>query len=167
MKFLLVPMLSAAIISCENPFAPRLAAQRQNVGGILSDQTTIDGVFQNFLYAYTFKDTTVYSKLIASNFTFIYRDYDKAVDVAWGRDDEMRSTSSMFQLVDRLVLSWNNIYSLTEDSLHAAVTRGFTLTVAFNPGDVAEVDGKAYFELNRVSGSAPWKISLWRDESNF
>ncbi len=153
--------------SCENPFAPKLATQQIVPNSFLSDQKTIDGVFQNFVYAYTFRDTSVYSKLIAPNFTFIYRDYDNAVDVAWGRDDEMRSTNMMFQLVNRLVLNWNNIFSLTEDSLNATVTRGFTLTVAFNPADIAEVDGKAYFELKRSSSSAPWQISLWRDESNF
>lgn len=163
-----VAIISIALIAgCENPFAPRLATQQVSPNGIISDQTTVDGVFQNFLYAYTFKDTTVYSKLIAPDFTFTYRDYDNGIDVAWGRDDEMRSTATMFQLVDRLSLTWNNIYSLTEDSLHAAVTRGFTLTVAFNPADIEPVDGKAYFEMERSSSKSPWQISLWRDESNF
>ncbi len=159
--------LAIVLSGCENPFAPKLATQQIAPNSIITDQMTVDGVFQNFLYAYTFKDTTVYSKLIAPDFTFIYRDYDNGLDVAWGRDDEMRSTGLMFQLVDRLSLTWNNIYSLNEDSLHATVTRGFTLTVAFNPADIEEVDGKAYFEMERVSSTSPWQISLWRDESNF
>ncbi len=162
------PLILVLILaSCENPFAPRLATEQAAPSNFISNQSTLDGVFQNFIYAYTFKDTTVYSKLIAPNFTFTYRDYDNGVDVAWGRDDEMRSTGMMFQLVNRLVLNWNNILSLTEDSLHATVTRGFTLTVAFNPADIEEVDGKAYFELQRASSSSPWQISLWKDESNF
>ncbi len=152
---------------CMNPFAPKLATQQVAPESFISDQTTVDGVFQNFVYAYTFKDTTVYSGLIAPNFTFTYTDYDRGVNVAWGRDDEMRSTNSMFQLVNRLILNWNNILSLTEDSLHATVTRGFTLTVAFNPADIEEVDGKAYFQLQRSSSSGPWQITLWKDESNF
>ncbi len=155
------------ISSCENPFAPKLATEQVAPTSFLSNQMSIDGVFQNFVYAYTFKDTSVYSKLIAPNFTFTYMDYDKGVNVAWGRDDEMRSTGAMFQLVNRLILNWNNILSLTEDSLNAVVTRGFTLTVAFNPADIEEVDGKAYFQLQRASSSAPWQISLWKDESNF
>lgn len=154
-------------LSCENPFAPKLATQQIETNGFLSDQTTLDGVFQNFVYAYTFRDTSIYSKLIGPGFTFTYWDYDNSVNVAWGRDDEMRSTSVMFQIVNRLALNWNSIASMTEDSLHAAVTRGFTLTVTFNPADISEVDGKAYFELQRSSSSAPWQISLWRDESNF
>ncbi|MCL5034763.1 MAG: hypothetical protein M1395_06630 [Bacteroidetes bacterium] len=160
-------ILMLLLVGCENPFAPKLATEQIAPASFLADQTTIDGVFQNFIYAYTFKDTSVYSRLIGPTFTFIYRDYDRGVDVAWGRDVEMRSTDMMFQLVNRLVLNWNNIYSLTQDSLHATVTRGFTLTVAFNPADIEEVDGRAYFELDRASSSAPWQISLWRDESNF
>lgn len=152
---------------CENPFAPKLATEQAAPSSFISNQTTIEGVFRNFVYAYTFKDTTVYSKLIAPNFTFTYRDYDKGVDVAWGRDDEMRSTSTMFKFVNRLILNWNNIVSLTEDSLRATVTRGFTLTVAFNPADIEEVNGNAYFQLTRASSSSPWQISLWKDESNF
>lgn len=160
-------MLLLVIAGCENPFAPKLATEQTTPSTFISDQKTIEGVFQNFVYAYTFKDTTVYSNLLASNFTFTYRDYSKGVDVAWGRDVEMQSTSAMFKYVNRLILNWNNIVSLTEDSLNATVTRGFTLTVAFNPADIDEVAGRAYFELVRASSSSPWKISFWRDESNF
>ncbi len=167
MKWFAASVLFFLFGSCENPFAPRLETQQIATNSFLSDQKTIDGVFQNFIYAYTFRDTVVYSQLMASSFTFTYRDYDNGVDVAWGRDDEMRSTSMMFQLVNRLELNWNNIYSETEDSLQATVTRGFTLTVAFNPADISQVDGKAYFQLSRPSSSSPWQISLWRDESNF
>lgn len=163
----IILMLMLVLASCENPFAPRLATEKAVPSSFISDQSTIEGVFQNFVYAYTFKDTTVYSNLIASNFTFTYRDYDKGVDVAWGRDDEMRSTSMMFKYVNRLILNWNNILSLTEDSLHATVTRGFTLTVAFNPADIEEVDGRAYFQMQRASSASPWRITLWKDESNF
>lgn len=167
MKWLPLLILTITVAGCENPFAPRLATEKAAPSSFISKQTTIEGVFQNFVYAYTFKDTTVYSKLIAPNFTFTYRDYDKGVDVAWGRDDEMRSTSMMFKFVNRLILNWNNIVSLTQDSLTASVTRGFTLTVAFNPADIEEVNGNAYFELKRTSSSAPWQITLWKDESNF
>lgn len=167
MKRLLPVMLVLILAGCENPFAPKLATDKTGTSNFISNQATIEGVFQNFVYAYTFKDTTVYSKLIAPNFTFTYRDYDKGVDVAWGRDDEMRSTSTMFKYVNRLILNWNNIVSLTEDSLHASVTRGFTLTVAFNPADIEEVNGDAYFQLQRASSSSPWRITLWKDESNF
>lgn len=164
----LMPVVFAFLsLSCVNPFAPKLATEQIAVTGFLADQKTIDGLFQNFIYAYTFRDTSVYSQLIGSNFTFVYRDYDNSQDVAWGRDDEMRSTSMMFQLVNRLVLTWDNTYPVDSTDIHAVVTRGFSLTVAFNPADIEDVAGKAYFVLDRASSSDPWKISMWRDESNF
>ncbi len=164
-------LLFAALLflSCENPFAPRLATTQVAPKGFLADQKSVDGVFQNFVYAYTFRDTSVYSQIIGPNFTFVYRDYDNSPpqDVAWGRDVEMRSTSAMFQLVNRLVLIWDNTYPIDSTSTHAVVTRGFSLTVSFNPADIEDVAGKAYFVFDRASASDPWRISMWRDESNF
>ncbi len=159
--------LSLFELSCINPFAPKLATQEVAATGFLADQKSIDGLFQNFVYAYTFKDTSVYTQLIGSNFTFVYRDYDNSQDVAWGRDVEMRSTSMMFQLVDRLVLNWDENYPIDSTATHAVITRGFSLTVAFNPSDIEDVAGKAYFVLDRVSATDSWRISTWRDESNF
>ena len=160
-------LLTFCSLSCVNPFAPKLAMQEVATGGILADQKTLDGVFQNFIYAYTFRDTSVYSKLIAPTFTFVYRDYDNSEDVAWGRDVEMQSTGMMFQLVNQLTLTWDNTYPVDSTATHAVITRGFNLTVAFNPADIEDVSGNAYFELDRNSPSDPWEITLWRDESNF
>ena len=57
--------------SCENPFSPKLAGNIIEET-VLGDQTTVDGVFKNFRYAYIFKDTLVYGNLLTDNFTFIY-----------------------------------------------------------------------------------------------
>jgi len=160
-------LFSFLFLSCVNPFAPKLATTQIVPAGFLADQKTIDGVFQNFVYAYTFRDTSVYSQLIGPDFTFVYRDYDNSQDVAWGRDVEMRSTSMMFQLVNRLVLIWDDTYPVDSTDTHAVITRGFSLTVAFNPADIEDVAGKAYFVLDRPSASDPWTITMWRDESNF
>jgi len=166
MKWLFI-VSALVFLSCKNPFAPKLATEESSSTGFLADQKTIDGLFQNFVYSYTFKDTSVYSQLIGPSFTFVYRDYDNAEDVAWGRDVEMRSASMMFQLVNSLVLIWNNTYSVDSTDVHAVITRGFDLTVAFNPADIEDVSGNAYFVLDRASTSDPWTITLWRDESNF
>jgi len=42
------------IYACTNPFAPKLDANLDSGGPPISDQSTIEGVFQNFQYAYTF-----------------------------------------------------------------------------------------------------------------
>ncbi len=164
--FAIVPLVML-VVSC-NPFAPRLDTGLTS-NSILGDQTTIDGVFENVKYAYTFRDTSIYGQLINSDFTFIYRDYDRGVDISWGRDEEMRATSGMFQNVERLDLVWNNIASLTTDSsgTQANVTRNFNLTVTFNASDIERADGYANFNLWRAKSDAAWKIVRWQDESNF
>ena len=164
--FLVIPF-AVVLISC-NPFAPGLDAGLTTTS-ILGDQTTIDGVFQNIKYAYTFRDTSIYGQLVNSDFTFIYRDYDRGVDVTWGRDEEMRTASGLFQNVERLDLVWNNIASLSSDSsgTQASVTRNFNLTVTFNTSDIVRVDGYANFSLARPKPQSPWKILRWQDESNF
>jgi hypothetical protein len=152
-----------------NPFAPGLDERLGAGDSILGDAKTIDGVFQNFKYAYTFRDTTIYGQLLSSDFTFIYRDYDRGVDVTWGRDEDMQTTYGLFQNVQRLDLVWNNIISLSTDSSNtkATVSRNFNLTVSFNPSDIVRIDGYATWTLIRPDPEKSWLIVRWRDESNF
>lgn len=168
MKLVLAVMILASFaVSC-NPFAPGLDTNL-STNSILGDPTTIDGIFQNIKYAYSFRDTSIYGQLINADFTFLYRDYDRGVDVSWGRDEEMGTTSRLFQNVERLDLVWNNIVTLSSDSAgtSATITRNFNLTVTFNPSDIVRVDGYANFSFERTQPQNPWRISRWRDESNF
>jgi len=154
--------------SC-NPFAPGLDENLDLGSSIVGDATTIDGVFQNIKYAYTFRDTTIYGQLLNSDFAFVYRDYDRGVEVTWGRDEDMQTTRGLFQNVQRLDLVWNNIISLSTDSVskQASVSRNFNLTVTFNPSDIIRVDGYATLALARLNAQQSWRIVRWRDESNF
>ncbi len=152
--------------SCVNPFAPGLDTSAEG-SELLGDQKTIEGVFQNFRYAYTFKDTAVYSRLLDENFVFVYRDYDKGQDVSWGKIDEMRATYGLFRNAQNLDLIWNNIVVDAGDSVYRNVVRGFNLTITFNPADIIRIDGRANFILQRSSPNQPWLIVFWRDESNY
>ena len=160
-------MLLINLISCTNPFAPGFDENSDNFKPPVSDQKDIAGVFQNFQYAYTFKDSTIYGGLITNDFTFSYRDYDQGFDVTWGRDEDMRTTYGLFQNTQRLDLIWNNIVLITEDSLTANIIRSFNLTITFNPTDVVRVDGKVNLTLNKNIDSGVWRINKWIDESNF
>jgi hypothetical protein len=153
-----------AVAGCINPFAP---GRDNSPGESLCDPHTIDGVFQCFQAAYSYRDTLVYGQLIDGEFVFVYRDYDKGIDVTWGRDDELRSTYGLFQNAQRLDLIWNATVSTSSDSTTTNVVRGFNLTIMFNPGDIERVDGYANLTLQRAKASDPWKIVRWRDESNF
>lgn len=130
---------------------------------MISDQLNVEGIFQNFQYAYAFKDTLIYSQLLNKNFTFSYRDYDLGADVSWGRDDEMKVSSGLFQNSQRLDLVWNNINSISGDS--SRIVRSFNLTITFNPTDIIFIDGRVNLTLSKENNK--WKILRWIDESNF
>lgn len=156
------------LISC-NPFAPGLDTSPDQSNSFLGDLTTVDGVFQNIKYAYTFRDTSIYGQLLNGDFAFVFRDYDRGVDVTWGRDEDVRTTQGLFQNVQRLDLVWNNIFSLSVDSANTrvSVSRNFNLTVTFNPGDINPLSGYVNLTLARADSRQPWQIIRWKDESNF
>jgi len=130
----------------------------------ISDLTNVEGIFKNLQYAYTFKDTTIYGKLIGGNYSFSFRDYDMGFDITWGRDEEMKVTLGMFQNSQRLDLIWNNILLISNDS--ANIVRSFNLTITFNPTDIIRIDGKVNLKLAKNSLNK-WEIIRWTDESNY
>lgn len=134
---------------------------------MLSDQTDIDGVFKNFQYAYVFKDTTIYGKLLSDEFIFVYRDYDKGYDVSWGRDEDVRITNALFNTVQKIDLIWNNTIASSIDSSQAIVIRAFSLNLTFNPSDIIRIDGRVNLTLEKNKATNKWLIIRWRDESNF
>lgn len=166
MRSTMLIILAALNLSCVNPFAPKLG-DGSGSQSILGDQRTVDGVFQNFKQAYLFRDTTIYGQLLAPNFIFIYKDYDKGADIFWGRDDDMRTTYGLFQNAQRLDLVWNTTIAEAGDSLKLTLTRNFNLTVTFNASDIMRLDGYANISLERSQQSDNWRITQWRDESNF
>jgi hypothetical protein len=157
-------VLCLPLVACVNPFAP---GRDDSPAASTCDPMSITGMFQCFQTAYTFRDTTAYGPLLAEDFVFIYRDYDRGIDVTWGRDDEMRSTYGLFRNAQKLDLIWNNIVSTAQDSNQVTVVRGFNLTITFNPTDIERVDGYANLTFERGRVTDPWKILRWRDESNF
>ena len=75
---LLLVNLSLIFSSCLNPFAPGISDIDYSFS--LGDQTTIDGFFQSFAYAYSMRDTLHYGNLLADDFIFSYRNYEKEMD---------------------------------------------------------------------------------------
>jgi len=152
-------------LSCVNPFAPRL--ETGSLSQRCTDLTISENVFCVFQQAYSYKDTVLYSSILDDNFLFTYRDYDRGVDVTWGRTDDMHTTYGLFQNVQSLELIWNNIISENGNDTVYSVIRGFNLTVTFNPSEINNVNGYANLTMKRTNTSAPWKITRWRDESNY
>ena len=162
-KFIVSFSLTLSFFAC-NPFNYELDNSIGAEDGLISDQKSVGGVFQNFLYAYTFKDTTIYGQLLEKDYSFVYRDYKLGIDFSWGRDEDMGATYGLFQNTQRLDLIWNNIVSITEDSSN--IIRSFNLTVTFNPTDIVFIDGRVNLDLVKQE-NGKWKILRWKDESNF
>jgi hypothetical protein len=153
------------IHGCFNPFSPKID-NSTSTENIITDQKTIEGLFQNFKYSYTFKDTTIYGQLLTEDFVFSYFDYDLGVDVSWDRPTDMRTTNGLFENTQDLKLIWNNIVFQKGDSLLVDVRRGFNLTITFNPNDVINFYGFVDMTLARPSADDKWQIHLWKDLTN-
>lgn len=165
-KLQYIILLFFSLVSCTNPFAPALFKDGQEDFN-LADQRTVEGVFKNFSYAYKFKDTVIYGKLLHRDFTFNYRNYDKNIDPTWTRSEDMIATARLFAAAQDLNLVWNEILYTRGDSVFLDISRSFSLTITFAPNDVVNIFGKAIFYLKRDNPQEEWKIFLWRDESNF
>ncbi len=157
---------ATVVYSCTNPFAPALTAIDDG-HSLYSDQTTIEGVFDNFRLAYQYKDTTEYGKLLNYDFLFLYHNYDKGVDNKWGRAEDMLTTYNLFNSAQSLDLIWNSVLVSAGDSTLQEISRGFTLTIVFQPEDIVTIQGRAILTMKRDSTGEPWKISMWKDESNY
>lgn len=163
-RILPLPVCALVLAGCLNPFAPGLD---DSPAAATCDPATVTGLFQCFQAAYTFRDTTAYGPLLADDFLFVYRDYDRGIDVTWGRDDDLRATYGLFRNAQKLDLIWNAVVSSVQDSQQVNIVRAFNLTITFNPTDIERVDGTANLTLARARPTDPWKIVRWRDESNF
>ena len=157
-------LISALFATSCNPFAPELD---DSIGQIkFGDPTTVEGYFESFRYAYQFKDTSLYSSLLHPSFIFSYKNYDRGLDLEWGRDEEVRTTSGLFNSVQSLDLLWGNVLDSMGTATSFDITRAFSLDVTLNPSEVLHVDGRAIFSLRRDTVGKPWRAIRWRDESN-
>ncbi len=152
---------------CVNPFAPTLDDTGGFDNDLLGDQRTVEGVFQIFRLSYTTQDTLLYGRLLDKNFIFMYTDWERSIDVSWGRDEDIRATHRMFMNARSIDLIWNDIISQTGDSLRTTIRRSFNLTISFSPEDIVSVGGYANLQLERGDAATPWIITRWRDESNY
>ena len=87
---------------CLNPFAPKLHEGEESEL-IITDQKTPEEVLQNFQYAYTFKDSLLYSDLLDSSFVFVFFDPNQGTSgmfVSWGRDVDLQTTGRLFRNFD-------------------------------------------------------------------
>jgi len=163
---LLCPLLIwIGLSSCFNPFAPKIEHDG-SASLILTEQSTPEEVLQNFLYAYTFKDSLVYADLLDSSFVFVYFDPEYEGGgrfISWNRDVDLKTTGSLFRNFDTITLTWNTtIYEFIQDD-EAELSKTLQLNLFGSPGDYS-LSGSAVFNFKRCHDGR-WRITRWKDES--
>lgn len=151
------------LMSCVNPFSPKLVDQLPNRSSVITAQKSPDEVLQNFLYAYTFKDSLVYADIIDSAFIFRTWDYDQAppIPVEWYRDEELRVTGRMFRAFDRMDLVWNR--TISQDTISQnliEMRKSFTLTIEGGT-NIPVLNGEVIFRF--IKRSEKWFLLYWED----
>lgn len=158
--------LSIITLSCGNPFAPKLEQDLGSEQTALGDQKSVEGVFQNIRYAYTYRDTAIYGSLLHQDFQFRYYNNEKGTGALFNRDEEMKINYNLFRNAEQLDIQWNDIQSQEGDSIFVDVTRAYNLKLVLQQGEVFRVDGRARLRLTRKNQSEKWLIKIWYDVSN-
>ncbi len=156
-------LCAAYWLGCVNPFAPAVTSEPAQSSSLLTNQETPEEVLINFRYAYTFKDSLVYSEILDS--TFIFRSWDfnvsPPVPLQWGRDTELRITGRMFRFFNTLDLVWNK--TAVVDTLEDGIEMKRTFTLTLDGGrSIPTLNGEVRFRF--VRRGKKWFIALWEDQ---
>jgi len=169
-------------VGCNNIFAPRLGDIEDGDGLYKRDMLSPADVLHNFRYAYSYRDSLIYSTIIDSQFIFLYYEaQDEGGSghyASWGRDIDLRTTGGLFRAFSYINLVWNagldsQFYQLDGEEIlqqeesyfdscnFAEMSRGFQL----NLGENIYLQGTARFEFRKSPYDRQWRLSAWRDES--
>jgi len=170
-------LLALVMNSCVNPFAPGLSENELNALSILTQQRSPEDVLTNFRYAYTFKDSLIYSDLLDSSFIFISKNYSNSppTDIIWGRDVDIKTTVGLFRHYNVLELNWGAILSqpidYKPDSLLVAEIK-IIFNLTFDGGiEIPTIKGEALFNFRKKyfgsDSTGIWLITRWEDLSSF
>ena len=120
-------------------------------------------MLENFRYAYVYRDSLVYSKLLDTGFVFVYYDPDLGGTggyTSWGRDTELRTTGRLFRAFDNFSLLWNaTVAADTQQNGTVSLTKTFDLSVGSET-----YTGNAIFDFSADS-TGTWRIIRWQDQS--
>ncbi len=163
---LLLAVLSLTA-ACFNPFAPALDSN-SDLSNVITDQATPEEALQNFRYAYTFKDSLLYSDLLDEGFVFEFFDPNQGPsgsNVTWGRDVELRTTGRIFRGFDVIDLKWlNTLFAENQNGFERRFVR-FDLSLVNSDASFI-LTGTAIFTFSQDPDDMKWRILRWKDESD-
>lgn len=154
-------------LSCVNPFAPKLDDGSQT-SELITEQRSPEEVLINFRYAYTFKDSLLYSDVLDSAFVFQYFDPEQGPSglfISWTRETDLKTTGRLLRSFDVINLEWlNTIYTITEGQ-DETQARSFRLDLASSDFSFS-VSGFAIFTFHRNPRDGKWRLLRWVDQSD-
>lgn len=168
--FILLIIYVWLLLHCTNPFAPK-AIKSLKLDQLITDQKTPEDVLTNFKFAYTFKDSTLYSNLVDTLFEFEFYDPNygsSGADRTFNRDDDLAATGSLFRNFDIIDLTWNStIYSMIDSTTNTAeISKSFRLSL-INQNTTFNITGNAIFTFKRRTKDGIWRIIHWKDNSEY
>ena len=162
---MLATTLTVLFWQCQNPFAPAVARDEVQGALLLTEQKTPDQVLQNFQYAYTFKDSLVYSEILDTTFIFISTNFNVSPPeaIVWGRDQELKTTGRMFRFFNTLDLTWGaRAVPNPPDSTDEYIQK-MTFTLTLDGGNaIPTLIGEVTFTF--IKRGERWYIARWQDE---
>lgn len=159
-------LLLLLLTACFNPFAPQLE-QNSGTGLRLTEQRSPEEVLENFIYAYTLKDSLVYDNLLDSSFVFVYFDPNlgsSGLFASWNRDVELKTTGRLFRNFETLNLVWDTTIYEFKEAETAELGKTLHLHLFGSRGEY-NLTGNAIFNLRRSPYDQKWRITRWKDES--
>lgn len=154
-------------LNCVNPFAPKLD-DGSLTSELITEQRNPEEVLTNFRYAYTFRDSLLYSDVLDSAFVFQYFDPEQGPSglfISWTRETDLKTTGRLLRSFDVINLEWlNTIYTITEGE-DETQARSFRLDLASSDFSFS-VSGFAIFTFHRNPRDGKWRLLRWVDQSD-
>jgi len=165
----LLSLLSLLLLYNCNPFAPELVDHDLNDTPEFINQKSPQDVLESFRFAYTFKDSLLYSGLLDSSFLFISKNYNTSppTNLIWGKDVDIKTTVGMFRHFDILELTWSYIPNpnYNQDSTRSDLRVTFQL-ILDGGKQFPPITGEALYNFIK-NPDKNWRISRWEDLSSF
>lgn len=152
-------ILITVFYSC-NIFSPEY--ERFETIGSMGDNSSIDGLMKNFLYAYTFQDSFLYEDLLDDDFIF---EYDNGgVYESWNKDEDIRITKRIFRNFKKIDLVFNSIFPEQTAEQDTTILTSFRIDF-YSGEDVINLTGfsKFIFSKNTEDGEINYTIKYWGD----
>ncbi|MFO7811159.1 MAG: hypothetical protein R6V47_07295 [Candidatus Delongbacteria bacterium] len=126
------------------------------------DNSTIEGLMKNFVYAYTFKDSFMYEDILDKDFIFEYD--NEGVYESWTKNEDVRVTKRMFRNFDKIDLVFNSVFPENTSQPDTTIFTSFRIDFYSN-NKVTNLTGfsKFIFIKRSEDEKVRYYIKYWAD----